>query len=810
LGDLLRDLRLALRALARTPGFSVAAVLTLALGIGAATAIYSMVDTVLLRPFPFEAQEELTVLWGEFRARRQPLVEVSLQDYGEWRAGNRVFSDLAIFSATATDCSLREADRAVHVRAHIVSSNFFETLGVAPVLGRAFTADEEKPGAPWTAVVSHEFWRSRMNSDPRAAGRQVPINGASYTVVGVMPRAFRFPDDTDLWVTPGPLAGEPGIRVIRIFKAVGRLKPGVTLEQARRGMETLSVQLERKLPRTNQDYRAVVRPLVGEMLGDTRPALHLLMGAVVLLLLIACANVAGLLLARAAARQKETAVRTALGAGRARLVRQFLTESLVIAALAGALGLLIAYDVLLLVSALDPGDIPRLDEVRLDGRALSFTLLASMAALLISGLVPALRASRLDLAPALKEGARSSTGAHGTRLRGLLVAAEVALALVLLVGADLVIRSFLNLARTDLGFRPEGVLTMRVTLQDSADEATPEEHAGFFREALRRVEAVPGVRRAALVLLRPLSGPIGWDYRFVVEGQPADEQRTNPLSNHEAVSPGYFRTLGIPLREGRDFTWGDDAPAPKVAIVSESLARRFWPGRSALGRRIRIFQNRGEAPWLTIVGVAADVHYRELEAVRPDIYVPFPQWPHWAMDLVVLTGSPDPLSLAPSVTDAVQTLDPDHPISGITTLEEAVSDSVARPRLRSFLMGVFAGLALLLAAVGLYGIVAYSVAQRRHEIGIRLALGANPGAVLLLVLRQALALTLAGLAAGLALAMALASTGWISGLLYQVEPIDLLTFATIPLLLVAVAVAAALIPARRATEVDPLVALRSE
>lgn len=808
MGDLLRDLRHAARVMTQSPGFSLAAILTLALGIGAATAIFSMVDAVLLRPLPFTEQDRLVTVWGEVRARNQAHVEVSLQDYEGWKEGSRVFSDLALLAATDSDLALTGGDQPLHVRGRLVSANFFDVLGVRPALGRGFRPEEDRPESQKVVVVSHGFWQRQLEGDAGGLGKTVSLDGEPHLVVGVMAPGFRFPKDVDLWVPAGPLGSVPELKRLRVFEAIGRLKPGVSLEQAQTDMTALSVRLEEVHPQTNQGYRASLQPLVDEILGDTGPALMLLLAAVALVLLIACANVAGLLLARAAARQKETAVRIALGAGRPRLVRQLLTESVLLAGLAAAVGLLLAWLGLRLVTAVGPADIPRLDEVGIDGRVLAFTLLVSLVTAVLFGLAPALQAARPDLTSSLKEGGKSSASLGSRRLRSLLVVAEVALALVLLVGAGLVIRSFLHLQRTDLGFQPESLLTMRITLYG---EKRPEPHqwAAFYRDVAQRVEALPEVERASVVLLRPLSGPIGWDYDFQVEGQTPDEQKTNPTSNHERVSPGYFRTLGIPLVAGRDFTWSDGAETPKVAIVNQSMARRFWPGQDPLGKRLRFGRPGSEGPWLTVVGIAGDVRYRELQSIKPDIYVPFLQDPHWAMDLVVRTGS-DPLAAASAVTAAVQEVDRDQPVSGITTMERALSDTVARPRLRSFILGVFAALALLLAAVGLYGIIAQSVAQRRQEIGIRIALGAGRPEVLRLVLRQGLGLTLAGLAAGLALAAAVGATGWLSTLLYGVEAMDLVTFAAVPFVLLAVAVAASLLPALRATRVDPLTVLRAE
>jgi putative ABC transport system permease protein len=814
MGDLVRDLRLAVRQAIQNPGFTLAAVVTLGLGIGAATAIFSMVDAILLRPLPFEDQDRLVSVWGEMKQRDQKFVEVSIQDFSDWRDHNEVLSDLALVTTNDADIALTGGEEPLHVRARLTSDNLFQVLGAKAFLGRTFLPrQEDKPGTN-VVLLSHGFWQRHFGSDPAVVGSQVLLDGDPHIIVGVMPRGFGYPDDADLWSTLSGIYANPQLNDLRIFHAVGRLKPGATLEQARQDLLRVSAQMERDHPVTNQGYTSQIVPLAHEILGDTRPALLLLLGAVGLLLLIACANVAGLLLARAAGRQKETAIRTALGASRARLVRQLLTESLLLALLAACLGLLLAWGGLRVIEALGPGDIPRLDEVGLDGRAILFSLLAALVTAALFGLAPAVQTARPDLTAALKEGGKSSASRHTSRLRDLLVAGEVALALVVLVMAGLVLRSFSELQRTDLGFRPQNLLTFRLTLYGSN---YPEEHAwaNLFQSVLERVRALPGVDGAALVLLRPLSGPIGWDYDFTVEGQTPDQQATNPTSNHERVSPGYFATMGIPLVQGRDFTSTDTPESQLVVIVNRSTAERFWPGQDPLGKRLRWgHSTQADAPWLTVVGVAGDARYREIEAVRPDLYVPFAQDPHWAMDVVLRTapspGSNNPLQLARPVADAVRAVDPNLPVANLTTLEREIADSVARPRLRTLILALFAGLSLVLAAVGLYGIIAYSVAQRGQEIGIRMALGADRRRVQRLVLAQGLGLTLAGLAAGLAGALAVAATGWLGNLLYNVEPTDVVTFAVVPLLLVAVALLASLLPARRATRVDPLVVLRAE
>lgn len=809
MGDLARDLRLAFRQALKSPGFTLAAVLTLGLGIGAATAIFSLVDAILLRPLPFRDQERLVSVWGEIKQRDQRYVEVSIQDYTDWREQNRSFSDLAIVTTNDADVALTGREQPVHVRARLTSDNLFQLLGANALYGRTFLpGQEDRPGTQ-VVLLSHGFWQRHFASDPGAVNQKILLDGDPHTVVGVMPPGFEYPGDPEIWSTLAGIYANPGLRDLRIFHAVGRLKPGVTLEQAREDMLRVSTQLQREHPLTNEGYSAWLLPLAHEILGDTRPALLLLLGAVGLVLLIACANVAGLLLARAASRQKETAIRTALGAPRARIIRQLLTESLLLALLAAGVGLFLAWAGLQVIQAVGPADIPRLDEAGLDGRVVTFSVFVALLTAGLFGLAPALQTASASLTAALKEGGKSSASRQTSRLRNILVAGEVALALVVLVMAGLVVRSFQELQRTDLGFRPQNVLAFRLSLYGNN---YPEEHhwSNLFRSVVERVEALPNVESAAVVLLRPLTGPIGWDFDFMVEGQTPEQQATNPKSNHERVSPGYFATMSIPILRGRDVAWSDTPESQQVVIVNKSTAERFWPGQDPLGKRLRWGPSvTSEPKWLTVVGVVGDARYRAIEDMRPDLYVPFAQAPHWAMDVVVRTTG-DPLRLAQPINAAVRAIDPGLPVANVTTMEREIEESVAQPRLRTLILALFAGLSLVLAAVGLYGIIAYSVAQRGQEIGIRMALGADRVSVMRLVLRQGLGLTLAGLAAGLTGAAALASTGWLGDLLYNVASTDILTFAVVPLLLVAVALLASLLPARRATRVDPLVVLRAE
>lgn len=809
---MLGDLRQAFRTAARTPGFTLVATLTLALGIGAATVVFSLADAVLVRPFPFHEPERLAAVWGESPVAGHATVEVSYRDYLDWRARNDAFSDLAVIQASDGHFSLPArsgTQGAVSILARTVSANLFRVLGVEPALGRAFLPGDDRPDAPPVVVISDRLWRGYFGADPAAVGREILLDGVPTRLVGVMPPDFRFPHTVEAWVPLQFIAATPESHGIRIFEGVGRLRPGLSLARAGERMAALSADLARLEPAQYRDYRASVRPLVDDTLGDTRLALRLLLGAVELLLLAAFADAAGLMLARAEDRRREIAVRTALGAGRPRLLRQFLAESSLLAAPAAALGLLLARGGLTVIAVIGPRDIPRLADAVVDGRAVVFALLVTLAALVLLGLLPALQIPHAGLAEALKEGTPATASRRASRARHLLAVAEIALTLVLMVGAGLMFRSFTRLQATDLGFEREGRLTFRVTLPGPAYPG-PAEHEAYFRAAVERLQDVPGVERAAAVLLRPLSGPIGWEYHFTVEGQTDAQQIRNPVSNHERVSPGYFETMGIPLLQGRDFTWEDGPDAPRVAIVSRSMAEHFWPDGSALGRRLHWKAPQSGLPWLTVVGVVGDARYRDLTRTRFNIYVPFRQEPFWAMDFVLLSQEKDPLSLVPAVRAALAGLDPELPLVDVTTLDRAFVESLARPRLRTVVLVSFAASALMFAAVGLYGLTAWSVARRQHEIGVRLALGASRGGIFRLVLRQALALTLAGLAAGLATALALAATGWIDDLLHGVRPTDLATFTTVALVLLGAGLAAGLSPALRASEVEPRNALRGE
>jgi putative ABC transport system permease protein len=726
-----------------------------------------------------------------------------VRDAEDWRAGNRVFSEIALLAASEGHLSLVQPGGAVPIRFRYVSTGFFDVLGARPALGRTFRPGDEPL---YNLVISDRLWHERFGGDPAIVGRAVQIDSELMTVIGIMPPEFRFPYSTEAWGVFSPTSKEE--RGLRIFQGLARLRPGVSLQKAQDGMAELSDSLRRSKPAQYRDYRASVRPLIDDVLGDTRAALRLLLGAVELLLLAAWADAAGLTLTRADQRRKEIAVRAALGAGRRRLLSQFLLESFLLAAPAAILGLLMARGGLALLMALGPRDIPRLDQAAVDGRAVVFALLLALAAMLLLALVPVLQVPHSDLAAALKEGGHTSASRRASRMRSLLVVAEVALALVLLIGAGLLGRSFSRLRSTDLGFDPQRLLTFRIYL-DQARQTTPEAQAAWFRAATGRLRAVPGVESAAVVLLRPLASSIGWEYHFTLEGQTDEEQIRNPVSNHERVSPGYFATMEIPLLKGRDFTWQDGPGAPRVAIVSRGMAERYWPKGNALGKRLHWADPEADEPWLTIVGIVGDARYLNLDAPRFDIYVPFQQDPSWTMDFVLRTQG-KPLELEPLVRATLAEIDPTRPLLDVTTMNAALFHALARQRLRAVALAAFAAIALLFAAVGLYGLISWSVSQRRHEIGVRLALGAGRAHVLRLVLRQGLVLILAGLALGLAISLGVLSTGLVDGLLHGIPPLDAVTFAAVPLLLLLAGLAAVLSPALYATEVEPRQALRGD
>jgi len=804
-----RDVRYGARTLARAPGFTVAAVLALALGIGATTAIFGVVDAVLLRPLPYNQPERLAVV---LHGGRYP---VAPANYLDWRREASAFERMG--AAEYWQTNLSGADRPERVLGLHLTADVLPLLGVSPLLGRVFTPDEEKAGRDQVVVLGYRIWQRRFGGDPSVVGRTVALDGVPHAVVGVMPRGFEFPPfwarGAELWA-PLPMAERAAARRDgRSLRVFGRLRPDSSLEQARAQMATITARLDQAYPATNRDV--VVRTLDDMVVGNVRSSLLVLLGAVGFVLLIACANVAHMLLARAAARHKEIALRVALGASRARVVRQLLTESLMLASAGGLVGLALAAWMIRALVALSGDSLPRLETAGLDPRVLAATLAVSFLTGIAFGLVPALQASRLDLGMSLKEGERGSTaGAGRHRLRRLLMGSEMALALVLLVGAGLMIRTFVALRAVDPGFRPGHVLSAVVSVTGSS-AGEPGRRTAFYREVLDRLHALPGVVSASAINHLPLAGDI-WGWPFYVEGRPRPAPGEAPGATYRVVLPGYFETMGLPLVRGRDFGLRDDLGAPGVVIVNELLAERHWPGEDPIGKRISL-EDPDKQAWLTVVGVARNGVRREwAEAAGAEMFLPFLQSPNYREAMrpmftymtLVVRGTGESAVLGPALREAIWDTDPDVSISAVQTMDEVVARATASPRLYLLLLGSFAAVALALAAVGIYGVMSYSVAQRRNEIGIRMALGARPADVLRLVMGEAMGVAVAGAAAGLAAALAL--TRLMSGLLYGVASTDPLTFAAVCAVLTAVALTATYVPARRAVRVDPLSALRAE
>ncbi|HSO75767.1 MAG TPA: ABC transporter permease [Blastocatellia bacterium] len=805
----MQDLRYGVRTLLNQPGFALIAVVTLALGIGANTAIFSVVNGVLFRPLPYSDADRL--YWVTID--RQDLGQgftLSNADFLILKQHNQSFEKLALLQGDRMN--LTGGPEPEHISAHKVTADYFGVLGAQPELGRTFLPNEDQPGKPLVAVVSHSLWQRHLNSDPEPTGRTISLNDKIYTVVGVMPPDFRLFRSVDVWpimqVSPPNRRGPFGLRM------VAKLKPGIDDGQVRSDLIALRDQAERVWPNAENgsglsrwSYEA--EPLKEFITGNLRPVLLVLLVAVGCVLLIATANVANLLLARASTREREMAIRAALGASRFRLVRQLLTESVLLAAAGGAFGLLLAsYGVDLLLK-LEPGNLPRMNEVGIDKTVLVFTSCVALLSGILFGLAPALQVSRTNLNESLKEGGRSATEASGRkRLRGLLVVSQTALALVLLAGAGLMIKSFVRLQQVNPGFNPEGVLSAQLSLPQSR-YGEQHKRVAFHRELLERVRGLPGVQSAGLSSDVPPQN-VGDVDVFEVAGEPIPPEQNRPLAERILLSPDYFRVMGIPLLSGRDFERADNSDAPRVAIINQTMAQRYFPEGGAVGGRIHFGDFGPDVPWITIVGVVGDVKNNGLSAEDAlTIYEPYEQgFVMWGTLVLFLRSSSNPEMLTAGVRDVVQTMDKDLPIANIKTGDQLLYEAVGQPRFHTLLIALFAGLALLLAAVGIYGVISYSVAQRTHELGIRLAVGARPQDVLFLVIRQGMMMTLAGTAIGLVAAFGL--TRLLGSLLFRVSATDPMTFVGVAALLVAVALLACWIPARRATKVDPIVALRYE
>ncbi|MGA9774079.1 MAG: ABC transporter permease [Blastocatellia bacterium] len=810
MNSLLQDVRFSLRMFAKKPGFAFVVVLALALGIGANTAIFSVVNTVLLRPLAYRNSDRL--IWLRETNPSADIKEETLSppNYLDWKTQSQSFEDMGAFASTRVTLTSGSGEPE-RINAAYVADGFFSVLGAEAKIGRTFTPEEDRPGAQPVAVLSNGIFERRFGSDSNLIGNTITVNGHAFTVVGVMPKDFQTPKPDDrrppeMWL---PLAVDYNKEHRRgdYLNAIARLKTDRTVEQARAEMETITGRLEQQYPDTNSGWGAIVMPLHERFVGDIRPALMVLLGAVCFLLLIACANVANLMLARSTARQKEIAIRTALGARRSRIIQQLLTESVMLSLTGGALGLLFAFWGVEVLTSLSPGSIPRLSEIGVDGRVLAFTLGISLLTGIIFGLLPALQASNPNLNETLKEGGRSSVeGTRGGRLRNVLAVAEVALALVLLIGAGLMARSFMRLQDVNPGFDAQRVLTVGLFLPSTKYKEGPQLVA-FYKELLSRTESLPGVVSAGAIDTLPLD--VGGNVLgFAIEGRPPQQPGDDtPDAEHRVVSADYFRAMGIPLLRGRLFEEQDGPNAPQAILINETMANRYFPGEDPVGKRINLGDPESN-PWQTIVGIVRDTRHEALSAdPYSQMYAVHTQSPRRSLALVLRTSS-DPLSLVSAIRSRIADMDSDLPLSNMRTMEQILSESIMRPRFNMLLITIFAVVAMVLASVGIYGVISYSVSQRTHEIGVRIALGARPGDIFRMVVGQGLKIALAGVGAGLVAALAL--TRVMVSLLYGVQATDPLTFAAISAALTAIVIMASYIPARRATKVDPMISLRYE
>lgn len=809
LEDFIQDVSFGFRMFRKSPGFAFVAILTLALGIGANTAIFSVVNGVLLRPLPYGSPDRLTMVWEKDRDGSQE--NVGYATYLDWKAQNRSFEQLAIYSAWQPVLQAGEPEQLSGLR---VTSNYFRTLGVRPEIGRDFLPEEDVPNANKVVMLSHSLWERKFNSDPNIAGKVINMSAAQYIVAGVLPASYQSlmtqdprGGEVEIWRVLGYDVSQPwACRTCHHLVVIGRLRDGVTATQANAEMDTISAALTKAYPKEYDDAGVILTPIREQLLGPASTPLYILFGAVSLVLLVACANLANLLLARATNRQREVALRTALGATRGRIIRQLLAETCVLGALGAAVGLIPAYWTPKALAVLGGGDLPRLDQVHLDWRVLSFTVGIALVTAIAAALAPAYRLSRTGVNDALKEGSRDSGSIVGRRLRGLLIVSEVALSLTLLISAGLLLRSLSRLLVVSPGFDPHNVLSMQTSVlgQRFNDNAVVRQ---YFADAVERLRVLPGVQSAAAASELPLTGNMD-RYGFHAEGKIRANPEEDPSAERYCITPGYLDTMHIRLLRGRDISPSDSATAPLVLLVGETTARRMWPGEDPIGKHVKL--GGLDKPWWTVVGVVADVHHVGLD-VPPDMqmYVPHQQWPYpdGLMHFVIRTAGP-PTALSSAAQQAIHSLDPTQPISRIAPLENYIGLSVQARRFAFILIGAFAAIALTLSLVGIYGVTAYSVAQRTREIGIRGALGAQRTELLGLLLGQGMLLVGCGVIAGVFVSLAL--TRFLSSMLFNVEPTDPLTFVGVVLLLVAVAAAACFVPARRATRVDPVVALRYE
>ncbi|HYV82220.1 MAG TPA: ABC transporter permease [Pyrinomonadaceae bacterium] len=807
---LIKDIRYGVRGLLKRPAFTVIALITLALGIGANTAIFSVVNAVLLRPLPYQKPEELVIVWEDATFAGFPHNTPAPANYVDWKAQNQSFADMA--ASNETSFNLTGDGEPERVSAYAVSANFFPLLGVQPLLGRSFTPEEDRPGGAKAVVLSYGLWQSRYGGDRNILNREILLDGEKHAVAGVMPASFQFfAKDVRVWVPMALTQEDWANRGGHYLVVVARLKPGVSVTQAQADMNAVMRRISTDHPEETMEGKmgVVVMPVRDEFVGDARGSLIVLLVAVAFVLLIACANVAGLLLARAVGRRKEIALRLALGAGRPRVIRQLLTESLLLAVAAGVLGSLLAYASFTFLQGLVPEQMELATSLKLDVRILVFTIAVSIVTGIIFGLVPALQSANFDLNDALKQssGRVTSTG----RLRSAMIVFEVALSLVLLVGAGLLIQTLFQLFRQYSVLEPEKILTMR-TILPYEKYKEPQRRDNYYQQVLQRVEHLPGVVAAGYSTSIPLAWK-GGTSGFYPEGLKAPVPGMAYDANHREVSADYLKTMNIPLRAGRYFDNRDHAQSLPVAIINETMARQYWPGENALGRRFKVGDpDEPGKQWKEIVGIVADVRQMGIdEPVKAEMYIPYQQitdWPGYIpRDLAIRTNG-DTSNLAGAVRQIIREVDPDQPVSNVATMAEVLGTEAGQRRMGMIMLVGFASLALLLASLGIYGVLAYFVTQHTNEIGVRQALGATPRNILLLVLTKGMGLTLVGVAIGLVASFAL--TRLMSSLLFGVTAADPLTFATVPLVLVLVALLACYIPARKATKVDPLVALRYE
>jgi putative ABC transport system permease protein len=803
LESLVMDVRYGMRALLKKPGFTITAVIALALGIGANTAIFSVINGVLLRSLSYANPDRIVMVWEQSARGDNPKNVISPANFLDWTAQAKSFEHMAaVLARPAILTGVREPEE---IKVQFVSQSFFATLGVQPVLGRTFTPEEDRPNNDTVVILSHGLYQNRFGANAQILGQSITLNGRIRTVIGVMPPGFHFLDDkVQAWI---PMALDPAVNYReetgRYMQAVARLKPGVSVAQAQAEMNGIAKQIEQANPKFNTGWGVNLVPLHEEIVGEIRPILVVLLAAVAFVLLIACANVANLLLSRAAARQKELALRAALGAGRMRLIRQMLTESVLLALMGGVLGVLLAYWGVQLLIGFGPDNIPRLNEISIDLRVLAFTFGISLVTGVLFGMIPALQASRPDLNDALKEGSRGSTGGRSRTLRNVFVVTEVALALILLIGAGLMIRSFMQLQSVETGFNAENVLTMRTQLPR---KKYPEPHniVDFFKQAEARIATIPGVQAVGSISFLPLTGLASRD-GFKIIGEPPPKPGEEPGVEVRVVTPTYFQAMGIPLLKGRLLN-ERDVKETRVLLINETMAKRYFPNADPIGKQIEVSWD-GSGPD-EIVGIVGDIREGALnKEPEPAIYWSHAREPYPTMALVVRTSG-DAARFGAAVQKEIRAIDPEQPIADVRTLKQVIAKSIARPKFNTLLLAIFAGVALVLASVGLYGVMNYSATQRTHEVGIRMALGATRGDIMRLVVGNGMLLTLIGIGIGVVASIGL--TRVMQSFLFGVGATDAMTFIAVSTLLIVVALIANYIPARKATRVNPVIALRYE